>query len=141
MITRDRKFYKTLLLITVPIAVQNLITFGVSMIDTLMLGALGEVQLSAAAIGNNLFFIFMILNFGIAGGSNILISQYWGKQDVESIHKVLALMYRVTLGVGLVFVAIAALFPRQFLPIFTTDLAVIAAGEKDLRIVWWGYWL
>lgn len=78
-ITKDRKFYKLLLSISLPIAIQNIITFAVSMIDTIMVGSLGEVQLSAVAIANNLFFILMILMFGLAGGSNIMISQYFGK--------------------------------------------------------------
>ena len=68
IITKDKSFYKLLFSIAIPIAIQNLITFSVGMLDTLMLGQLGEVQLSAASIGNNLFFILMILIFGLAGG-------------------------------------------------------------------------
>lgn len=139
LVTRDRRFYKLLLSIALPIAMQNLITFAVSMVDTLMLGTLGEVELSAAAISNNLFFIFMILNFGLAGGSNILISQYWGKNDVKAIHKVLAIMYKVCMGLAITFTAIAIFAPRVFISIFTPDLAVIDAGEKYLRIVGLGY--
>ena len=77
-LTRDRKFYKLLLMISLPIGIQNLIIFGISMMDTLMLGSLGEVPLSAASIANNLFFIFTLLMFGLAGGSNVMIAQYWG---------------------------------------------------------------
>ena len=54
LVTRDKQFYKLLLSIALPIAMQNLITFAVSMVDTLMLGTLGEVELSAASISNNL---------------------------------------------------------------------------------------
>ncbi|MBM6839357.1 MATE family efflux transporter, partial [Clostridium saudiense] len=86
LISKEKNFYKLIVSIALPIAVQNLINFAVGMIDTMMLGSLGEIQLSAAAIGNNLFFILMVLMFGLAGGSNILISQYWGKGDVKSIH-------------------------------------------------------
>ena len=45
LISRERNFYKLILSIALPIAIQNLITFSVSLIDTMMLGALGEVQL------------------------------------------------------------------------------------------------
>jgi putative MATE family efflux protein len=137
--TKDKKFYRTMICITLPIALQNLITFGVSMIDTLMLGALGEIQLSAAALSNNLFFVFTVLNFGIAGGSNILISQYWGKGDIVSIRKVLNMMYRVSISVALIFVVIAVFAPTAFLKIFTTDPLVIAEGVKYLRIVCIGF--
>ena len=139
LVTRDKQFYKLLLSIALPIAMQNLITFAVSMVDTLMLGTLGEVELSAASISNNLFFVFMILNFGLAGGSNILISQYWGKNDVKAIHKVLAIMYKVCVDLSIIFTAIALFAPRLFISIFTPDMAVVDAGEKYLRIVGLGY--
>ena len=139
LVTRDKQFYKLLLSIALPIAMQNLITFAVSMVDTLMLGTLGEVELSAASISNNLFFVFMILNFGLAGGSNILISQYWGKNDVKAIHKVLAIMYKVCVALSIIFTAIALFAPRLFISIFTPDMAVVDSGEKYLRIVGLGY--
>ncbi|MBX7404465.1 MATE family efflux transporter [Clostridium chauvoei] len=138
-ITRDKKFYRLLLSISLPIAIQNLITFAVSMIDTLMVGSLGEVQLSAVSIANNLFFILMILMFGLAGGSNIMISQYWGKGDRKTIHKILSIMYRVCIVITLIFISIAVFIPRKFMGIFTTDLAVIEAGSSYLRIICIGY--
>ena len=59
-LTKDRSFYKSVLNIAIPIALQNLITFSVSMADTVMVGRLGEVNLSATAIANHLQFILMI---------------------------------------------------------------------------------
>lgn len=138
-ITKDKKFYKLLLSISLPIAMQNLITFAVSMIDTIMVGSLGEVQLSAVAIANNLFFVLMILMFGLAGGSNIMISQYFGKGDKKSIHKILAIMYRVCITITLIFICIAIFIPSNFMSIFTKDLAVIEAGASYLRIICIGY--
>lgn len=139
LITREKKFYKLLLGISLPIGIQNLITFAVGMIDTLMLGSLGEVELSAAAIGNNLFFVLMILIFGLAGGSNVMISQYWGKKDKNSINKILSIMYRVCFLITFIFIFIAMFLPQYFMKIFTTDKAVISAGSDYLRIVAIGY--
>ena len=78
LFVNDRGFYKSLMLIAVPIALQNLITVAVSMMDTLMIGQLGEVQLSATSIANQLWFMLMVVCFGVAGGANVLIAQYWG---------------------------------------------------------------
>ncbi|AMN35089.1 MATE family efflux transporter [Clostridium perfringens] len=139
IITRDRRFYRLLFSIALPIAVQNLITFMVSMVDTLMVGALGEIQLSAVSIANNLFFVLTILMFGLAGGSNIMISQYWGKGNVKTIHKILAIMYRVCLLITGIFIFIALFLPKYFMGIFTTDKAVIDFGASYLRIVCIGY--
>ena len=78
LFVRDKIFYKTTAAIAIPIALQNLITVAVSMMDTLMIGQLGEVQLSATSIANQLWFMLMVVCFGVAGGANVLISQYWG---------------------------------------------------------------
>lgn len=139
IITRDKRFYRLLFSIALPIAVQNLITFMVSMVDTLMVGAFGEIQLSAVSIANNLFFVLTILMFGLAGGSNIMISQYWGKGNVKTIHKILAIMYRVCLLITGIFIFIALFLPKYFMGIFTTDKAVIDFGASYLRIVCIGY--
>lgn len=139
IITRDKRFYRLLFSIALPIAVQNLITFMVNMVDTLMVGALGEIQLSAVSIANNLFFVLTILMFGLAGGSNIMISQYWGKGNVKTIHKILAIMYRVCLLITGIFIFIALFLPKYFMGIFTTDKAVIDFGASYLRIVCIGY--
>ncbi|MBC5627373.1 MATE family efflux transporter [Clostridium sp. NSJ-6] len=139
LISKEKDFYKLILSIALPIAVQNLINFAVGMIDTMMLGSLGEIQLSAAAIGNNLFFILMVLMFGLAGGSNILISQYWGKGDVKSIHKILALMYRACIIITSIFIGIAMFIPSVFIKLYTSDINVIEAGSSYLRIVAIGY--
>lgn len=139
IITRDKRFYRLLFSIALPIAVQNLITFMVSMVDTLMVGALGEIQLSAVSIANNLFFVLTILMFGLAGGSNIMISQYWGKGNVKTIHKILAIMYRVCLLITGIFIFISLFLPKYFMGIFTTDKAVIDFGASYLRIVCIGY--
>lgn len=138
-ITKDKKFYKLLFSISLPIAMQNLITFMVSMIDTLMVGNLGEVQLSSVSIANNLFFILTILMFGLAGGSNIMISQYWGKGDRKTIHKIISIMYRFCFAITTIFILIAAVLPEKFMSIFTNDIVVIESGASYLRIVCIGY--
>ena len=90
-LTRDRSFYKNALNIAIPIVLQNLITFSVSMADTVMVGRLGEINLSAVAIANHLQFILMVLIFGVGGGASVMASQYYGKKDIDSIHKVMSM--------------------------------------------------
>lgn len=137
--TRDKNFYKLIVSIAIPIGFQNLITFAISMMDTLMLGALGEVPLSAATIANNLFFVLTLLMFGLAGGSNVMIAQFWGKNDVKMIHKIMAIMYRCCLVLTFIFIGIAVFLPKQVMAIFTTDVDVIVLGAQYLQIVAIGY--
>ena len=139
LFVRDRQFYRTLLLIAVPIALQNLITVMVSMMDTLMIGQLGETQLSAASIASHLWFMLMVFNFGIAGGANVLLSQYWGKEDTATCRRVMAITYKITFGLSILFVLVSQLMPALFMSFFTTDAEVIAYGAAYLRVVGWSY--
>ncbi len=135
ILTRDRYFYKTAINIAFPIALQNLITFSVSIADTIMLGNLGEVSLSASSIGNHLGFFFMVLMFGVGGGASVMTSQYYGKGDIQSIHKVMSIMYRLSLALSLIFVLIAIVFPENFMKIYTNDLDVINSGVVYLKYI------
>ncbi|MEG0710236.1 MAG: MATE family efflux transporter [Longicatena sp.] len=131
----NKSFYKKILLIAIPIALQNLITVGVSMADTVMLGSVGEVALSASSLANQLFFIFTLVIYGTAGGSNVLVAQYWGKQDVSSIKKVLGYTYRVIIFISVIMTILAAIFPQFVMGVFTNDTAVIEQGTNYLRII------
>lgn len=75
---KDREFLRLVAVIALPIAAQNLITFAIQMMDTVMLGAVGQTQLTAASLANQPFFVFTILTFGLASGASVLNAQYWG---------------------------------------------------------------
>ena len=139
MITKDRNFYKLILTIAIPVACQNLITFAVSMADSVMIGRLGEVPLSAVSLANQLFFIFMLFIFGLGSGGNILIAQYWGKGDTGAIHKIISIMYKVGIVFAVLFMTIAVLFPEKFMSIFSKDWLVIELGKQYLQIIFISY--
>lgn len=125
--------------ITLPIALQNLINFGVGMMDTLMVGKIGEVQLSAASMANQMTFMFMILSFGIANGCNVLSAQYWGRGDRAQVRRVVSFMYRVVMVLAVCFTLVAVLAPEWVLRLFIPDPRVIAEGVVYLRVVGWGF--
>lgn len=136
---RDKSFYKTIVALSLPIAMQNLITTGVSMMDTVMIGVLGEVQLSGAALANQVSFVYMILNFGIAGGTGVLTAQYWGKKDVGAIKSLVSTMYRLSILIGLLTMALTIFFPEQIMRVFSSEPEVIAEGVKYLQIMAFTY--
>jgi len=140
-VLKDRALRISLLGIAIPIALQNLITYMTGMMDTVMLGQLGEIELSGATLANQFGNIFMVLTFGIASGSNVLLSQYWGKGDTTSIRSILSVMYRVTLALSVVFTLAARFLPSFILSIFIQDPAVIRAGARYLSIVCFSYLL
>ena len=74
-----KEFYRKVLILILPIALQNLINVGISSMDVIMLGRVGENVLSGASLGSQINFIMSLLLFGIMSGASVLIAQYWGK--------------------------------------------------------------
>lgn len=135
MSEKEKKLLKKLLLIAIPIAVQNLINVGVSVTDTLMIGNIDELQLAGIAQANQPFFIFTTLIFGLASGSMVLNSQYWGKRDIDSIKSIMALMMRIAIIGGIITSAVVLIWPQQIVSVFTNEPLVIKYGASYLRIV------
>ena len=136
---RERAFLAKLWAIAVPVALQNLINFGVTAADTIMVGQLGEVQLSAVSMSNQLTFLYMVTALGVAAGCGVLAAQYWGAGDRQKVREIIAFMYRIIAVVSLFFASLAFFFPQYVLGFITTEQEVIAAGAGYLRIMAVGY--
>jgi len=134
LFVRDRIFYKTVLMMALPVILQNMITIGVNMLDTIMLGAYGEIQLSGASLANEFITLYQILCMGIGGGAAVLTSQYWGAKDVGAVRRVIALMLRVSLSLAVLFGAATLLIPEQIMAIYADEREVIEAGALYFRI-------
>ena len=139
LFVKDRTFYSKLLHIAIPVSLQGLVTFGVNVADTVMVGSLGEYSIAGVAIGTQFTFLYMITCFGIAGGMGVLTAQFWGKKDSEAIGAGLSIILKIAFSVGLLFVFAASVFPRQIMSIYTTDLMVQAEGARYLRVLSVGY--
>ena len=87
----DHKFYKKVLLLALPISLQSLITIGVNMLDTIMVGTLGEQELSATSLANQFINIYHIFCMGLGMGASVLVSRYWGMKETEPETSSLAL--------------------------------------------------
>ncbi|WP_313340259.1 MATE family efflux transporter [Sedimentibacter sp.] len=132
---KDKIFLKTMLAIALPIALQNLITSSVNMVDTLMISSLGQTSIAAVGLANQFFFFYVLIVFGINSGSSIFIAQYWGKEDIPSIRKVLGLAVSLSALLGTVFTVTAVLFPQFIMRILIDEPEVIRLGSNYLRIV------
>ncbi len=136
---KDRQFLKTLVTLMLPMVAQNLITLAAQMMDSLMLGRLGQIELSASSLANQPFFIFNLLIFGMASGSSVLNAQFWGKRDIRSIKIVISICLKVALTVSILLGAAVMFFPETVMRIYTDDPQIIAAGSEYLRIIGWCY--
>lgn len=134
-----KSFIKMVMILVVPIALQNLINVGVSAADVVMLGKVGEEVLSGASLGGQVQFIMTLIFFGLTSGASVLVAQYWGKKDIVTIEKVLAISIRLSLVVSVLFTVVAFAFPEQIMRLLSSNAIVIQEGAKYLRIVCFSY--
>lgn len=134
-------FYKALMVLAFPLLLQNLMNSAVSAADTLMLGFVGQSQLAASSLAGNLQFLVSMFIYGIGSGSSVLIAQYWGRKDYDTIERTIGIALRFMLAVGLFFTCAALFAPAGVMRIYTTDETLIDFGVQYLRIVGFGYLL
>ena len=132
-------FRKTVFAFLLPMAIQNLINVAISSTDVIMLGRYSEVTLSASSLASQVQFILILLLFGIGSGATVLTAQYWGKRDIKSIEKVMAISIKVAFTSSLFFFIFAFFFSGNAMRLFTNDEATILEGIKYLKIVSFSY--
>ena len=133
------KFYKTFFLLMLPMALKELIASLVNLVDTIMVGQLGESAIAAVGIGNQVFFLFTVFLFGIGSGAGVFSSQFWGNSDIQQMRKILGLNLLLGTLLSAVFVAVAWIFPAQIFHAFQADAQTLSQGVRYLRIVSIGY--
>ncbi|MGL1894561.1 MAG: MATE family efflux transporter [Spirochaetaceae bacterium] len=130
----DSLFLKNIFRLMIPIALQNLIFSGLNMVDTLMIGQLGEESIAGVSLANQFFFILTLIYFGISGGSAIFTSQFWGAKKYDKIINILGVAIKLAVIVGSIFTIFGFFFPEVVLSVFTNDEEVINIGAGYLRI-------
>ena len=139
---KDRLFYKTLLFIALPVALQSFISLSVVFLDNIMVGNIEyntEIVFAGVTQANAITTLFAFFIKGLGGGASLMIAQYWGKKDLERIKTIFSVIFTIGVGIALVITALIFFFPQGAMRIMTDNSAVIAEGAKYLRIVVFSY--
>lgn len=134
-----RSFYKDLWIIALPIALQQLVTSSLNMVDTLMVGKVGVDAVAAVGIANQYYFLLNMMMFGIYSGGMVYFAQYWGKKDTKSIHRLLGFTLILGLSLSVIFSGLGILIPEKIVGLFTPEVTVQALGAKYLKIACLSY--
>lgn len=126
--------FKSLFVIALPIILQNLIQSTVNMLDTLMVGQLGSVEIAAVGLGNQIYILLNMILFGISSGGGIFIAQYWGKKDKVGIWKTEGIMFSFSIVISLLFTIASVFIPKFLIGLYSKDIQVIEIGAQYLRV-------
>lgn len=130
---RDKGFWKITLSLAIPIALQQMLAASFSLIDTLMVGQLGDIPLSATGMAGQWSWLFAMVLFGIVSGASIFVSQYWGDGNIRGIRRTVGIAVSAGLAISLLFLAAAAIFPEKIIYVFNKNPDIIREGSTYLR--------
>lgn len=139
----DRKFYKMVVMLLLPIILQNTVSNFVNLLDNLMIGQVGTDQMSGVAIANQLMFVFNLTVFGALGTPSIFASQFYGKRDDEGVRNTMRFKMLLMLIVGIGGILVFALFGTPLIQLFLTDgstgaQAALGYAQQYMHVMLWG---
>lgn len=138
-LVKDKSFYWQVFTLTLPIALQNIITFSVSLCDNIMVGSLGETALSGVYIANQITTLLQMLVVGITAAMIILAAQYSGKGDNSRMKTVIGITLKFCLVISAFLWLVLFFFTRPALSLFTNEEAVLEQAVIYMKILCFGY--
>ena len=136
---REKSFYRAFFALTLSLALQNLLTFGVNLMDTVMLGRYSQEAMSGVSLCNQIQFLLQMLVSGAGEGAVVLGAQYWGKNKLEPIPHIIGVALRFGAVLSALLFGAVLLFPNQLLGLLSNDAGVIAQGAAYFRIICFSY--
>ena len=119
----DKRFYKMVLAIAIPIMVQNGITNFVNLLDNIMVGQIGTAQMSGVAIVNQILFVFNLCIFGACAGAGIFTAQYYGIGDMDGV--------RDTTRLKMIICSVMIVAGIVIMTVWNDELISLFLSEKD----------
>ena len=132
-------FLKLKMAIAFPVALQNLLSTTAGMVDTIMIGSMGELAVAAVGICSQISSLFFSCYWGFAGGAMLFFAQYWGARNEKGINQTFGVTFIFMTIVGSLFAVTAVTNPAFMLGIYTDKEHIIQMGAPYIRIVGFAY--
>lgn len=136
---KDKSFIKRVVVIIIPVMLQQLIISGVNLIDNLMVGQLGDNALSAVAASNQFYFIANLVITGMIGSCIIYLAQYYGARKIDDLKQTFRFTLISSFLVATFFALIALFFAKDIILFFRNDEKLIKYGVDYLTVVFLSY--
>ena len=134
-----RDFLSKVAVIAIPVALQNLLTTTGSMVDTMMISALGQTEVGAVGLCAQFSSLMFSGYWGFVGGGMLFLSQYFGAKDEKGINRSYGLTLTCMMTVAISFCLFATLFPESVMRLYTDKEAIQKIGVEYLRIAGFSY--
>lgn len=135
----SKHFYKGALAVMIPVVLQQLINTLFNVVDTVMVGSLGENAMSAVMVANKSNMIYSGCLFGLTGAGGLMLSQYYGARDHAQCQSIFSLQFVLGLFFATLYFIALRFFPEWVMGIYVRDEQTIATGASYLRIISFSY--
>ncbi len=142
----DRVFFKSALIIAMPIVIQQLVTSLAQLVDNIMVGTINGQAIAGVGAVNSIFFVLMTSTFGISEGASIFIAQQYGAKKRDKMGNSLAISFSIIILMAMIALTFINIFDEKLLRGFihgndADSLQAMQYGMDYLNILVWGYWL
>jgi putative MATE family efflux protein len=129
-----RAFWRSVILLSLPVAAQMLMQSLLGMADVIMVGDLGSSAIAAVGLAAKIHFLLLVLMSGLATGCSILVAQYIGAKDFVSCQRSLAVTLLVGTTVMIPFVLVFGFASNTWVGWINPDEKVVALAAQYLII-------
>lgn len=131
----DKSFKKSVIKIALPVTLQSLLQSSFSVVDQMMIGQLGENSIAGIGLGGKFASIYTVVLAAVSSVAGILISQYMGKKEEESVSRSFFTSMVLSLALAAVFFVMCVAFPEMIMGLYTKDEATKILAVKYIRIL------
>lgn len=132
-----RAFYRKASLLAIPLAIQQLVSSCMGIIDSLMVSWIHQVSAVGTAV--QIETLCTAVAWGAIAGTGIFSAQFYGAHDQKNLKRTFGLSIILGIGIGLIWLMIAAIFGRQIISFYIQDRAVIENSYQYLMIAMFSY--
>ena len=134
MKTKDH-FFKAVCTLAIPVALQSMLQSSFSMVDQIMIGQLGEINVAGVGLAGKFSSIYSVVISAIGAVAGIMIAQYLGQKNRSEVRR--SFFTNLLLGAGIagMFMVICTLFPNQIMGAYTRDVQTRQAAAEYLMLI------
>jgi len=135
----DKEFYRKLLKLGLPIALQQLLYSVFGVVDTAMIAQLGADSTAGVGAASSWYFYLIVISLGLIAATSSLVAQYWGIKDFFNIRRTTGFSLVIAMSFALLFTVVVQIIPELMIKAFTSDAAMISEGTKYLKVLSLGF--
>ena len=135
MMKSNDHFFQSVCALAIPVALQSMLQSAFSMVDQIMIGQLGEIQVAGMGLAGKFASIYAVLISAIGAAAGIMISQYLGQENNRGVRQSFFANLLLSGGIAGIFTAVCILFPERIMGAYTRDAQTRQTAAEYLALI------